>query len=48
VDAITKEDLPMLMGTLLFARGFIVLASIVVDIIYAVLDPRVSAWGGDR
>jgi peptide/nickel transport system permease protein len=42
VRAITAEDLPMLMGTLLFGTFCIVIANLVVDVLYAVLDPRVS------
>ncbi|HRG37355.1 MAG TPA: ABC transporter permease [Bacteroidia bacterium] len=43
VDALNKNDLPVVMGaTLIFAIIF-VLINIVVDIIYGVLDPRVRA-----
>jgi peptide/nickel transport system permease protein len=44
VKAITREDLPVLMGTLLFATLCIVLANLVVDVLYAVLDPRTTHW----
>jgi peptide/nickel transport system permease protein len=40
-DAIAGRDLPIIMGTTLFAAAFIVLANIVVDIVYSVVDPRV-------
>lgn len=40
--SITSEDLPVLMGTLLFGTLLIVLANLVVDVVYAILDPRVS------
>lgn len=43
VSAITREDLPLLIGTLLVATGFIVVANVVADIVNAVLDPRVTA-----
>jgi peptide/nickel transport system permease protein len=39
--AILQRDLPMVMGTVVFAAAFIVLANLVVDLLYAVLDPRV-------
>lgn len=42
--SITSEDLPLLMGTLLFGTMLIVLANLVVDVVYAILDPRVSHW----
>lgn len=41
VRAISQEDLPVLMGTLLFGTLCIVIASLVVDVIHALLDPRV-------
>lgn len=40
--AINAQDLPVVMGTTIFATAFIVLANVVVDILYAVVDPRVS------
>ncbi len=42
--SITSEDLPVLMGTLLFGTFLIVLANLVADIAYAILDPRISHW----
>jgi peptide/nickel transport system permease protein len=41
VSAIGREDLPVIQGIVLVAAAFIVLANIVVDAVYAVLDPRV-------
>ena len=40
--AIRQRDLPMVMGTVLFAALFVVTANLVVDMLYAVLDPRVA------
>jgi peptide/nickel transport system permease protein len=40
-DAITHSDFPIVQGTVLLAALFIILANIVVDIVYAYLDPRV-------
>jgi peptide/nickel transport system permease protein len=40
-DAISGRDLPVIMGTSIFAAAFIVLANIVVDVLYSVVDPRV-------
>jgi peptide/nickel transport system permease protein len=40
-DAITNSDLPVIQGTVLFGAFFIVLMSLVVDILYAFIDPRV-------
>jgi len=41
VDSIGTGDLPMVMGVTLIATIFIVFASLVVDVLYAVLDPSV-------
>jgi peptide/nickel transport system permease protein len=40
-DAIQKSDLPIVQGTVLIAALAVILANLVVDIIYAFLDPRV-------
>lgn len=40
-EAITNLDVPLVMGTVLFGAVAILLANIVVDILYAFLDPRV-------
>jgi peptide/nickel transport system permease protein len=40
-DAITHGDFPIIQGTIVLAALFIIVANIVVDIIYAYLDPRV-------
>jgi peptide/nickel transport system permease protein len=41
VVAISRQDLPLIQGIVLVAAAFIVVANIVVDALYAVLDPRV-------
>jgi peptide/nickel transport system permease protein len=43
--AIRMRDLPMVMGTVLFAACFIVLANLIVDMVYSALDPRIGAEG---
>jgi peptide/nickel transport system permease protein len=40
-DAIINSDLPAIQGTVLFGAFFIILANLVVDVLYALLDPRV-------
>ena len=40
-DSITGSDLPMIQGTVLFGAFFIITANLIVDILYAFLDPRV-------
>jgi peptide/nickel transport system permease protein len=41
LDAIRQRDLPMISATVLISAAFVVVANIVVDIIYSVIDPRV-------
>jgi peptide/nickel transport system permease protein len=41
VNAIQTEDLPVIIGIALIASAAVIVANIVVDMFYAVLDPRV-------
>ncbi|MET9448786.1 ABC transporter permease [Streptomyces cinerochromogenes] len=41
VKAVGTNDLPMLLGVVLFAAGAIVVFNIIVDAVYALIDPRV-------
>jgi peptide/nickel transport system permease protein len=41
VYAVRGGDLPMIMATVLIAAVFVVLANVVVDLLYAAIDPRV-------
>ncbi len=43
VQAIFAQDLPKILGVTLLGAFFIVIASLVVDLLYAVIDPRVRA-----
>jgi peptide/nickel transport system permease protein len=40
-EGIINSDLPVIQGTVLFAAFFVVVANLIVDIAYALLDPRV-------
>jgi peptide/nickel transport system permease protein len=40
-NAITRGDLPIVQGTVLFGAFFIIIMNLIVDILYAFLDPRV-------
>jgi peptide/nickel transport system permease protein len=42
VTSIVNGDAPVVLGIVLCAAGFVVLANIVVDILYSILDPRVK------
>jgi peptide/nickel transport system permease protein len=41
-DSIQNSDLPMIQGTVLIGAFFIIIANLVVDILYAFIDPRVK------
>ncbi len=41
IDAIFANDLPKVMGVVMFAAFFVVMANLIVDLLYAVVDPRV-------
>ena len=45
-NAIRNQDTPMIMGTVLFASLAVVLMNLLVDLLYAALDPRVRLGGG--
>jgi peptide/nickel transport system permease protein len=44
VQAINQQDLPIIMGIVILAATFVVVANLIVDILYAVLDPRVRLY----
>ncbi|MFW6364337.1 MAG: ABC transporter permease [Spirochaeta sp.] len=46
VDAILRRDYPVVQGTILFLAFLFVLINLIVDIIYAYLDPRIHYQGG--
>jgi peptide/nickel transport system permease protein len=43
VDSVTNNDVPMIMGTVLFAATMVVVGNVLVDIVYRLIDPRVRA-----
>ena len=43
-QAINQQDLPIIMGIVILAATFVVVANLIVDILYAVLDPRVRLY----
>jgi peptide/nickel transport system permease protein len=42
IQAIGSRDLPVVLGVTMFAAFFVVVANIIVDVAYALLDPRVT------
>jgi peptide/nickel transport system permease protein len=41
IDAINQQDLPVIIGIVLIASAGVIVANILVDVVYALLDPRV-------
>jgi peptide/nickel transport system permease protein len=41
IEAVQNQDFPEIMGVVMLAAFFVVIANLVVDIVYAVADPRV-------
>jgi peptide/nickel transport system permease protein len=41
INSLTKQDLPTVIGLVLLASAFVVIANIIVDVFYSLLDPRV-------
>jgi peptide/nickel transport system permease protein len=46
VDSIGSFDVPLIMGTVLFGTFWIVVANVAVDVVQAVLDPRIRVRAG--
>lgn len=43
IDAINNRDFPVMQGTVLYAASLFVLINLAVDLLYALLDPRIRA-----
>jgi peptide/nickel transport system permease protein len=41
VTAVTAQDRPVIIGVVLLGGTFVVVANVVVDILYGLLDPRI-------
>jgi peptide/nickel transport system permease protein len=44
IQAINQQDRPVILGITILAATFVVVANLIVDILYAVLDPRVRLY----
>ena len=42
VDALEKLDFPVVMGSVLLSATFFILINILADLLYGIVDPRVS------
>lgn len=45
INAVKGRDIPVVMGTLIFVAVFVGIINLIVDIIYALIDPRVKLDG---
>ena len=45
VQALRQQDIPMVLGTVLFTSTVIVIANLLTDLSYALVDPRVKLGG---
>ncbi|MDO5408056.1 MAG: ABC transporter permease [Eubacteriales bacterium] len=45
INAVKGRDIPVVMGTLIFVAVFVGIINLIVDIIYALIDPRVKLEG---
>ncbi len=41
VDAVSQRDYPVVMATSFIFAAFVVIANLIADILYAVVDPRI-------
>ena len=48
VDAINQRDLPLVQGGVMYISVICVLIYLLVDILYAVIDPRIRLGGGNE
>ncbi|GAA2642926.1 ABC transporter permease [Dactylosporangium fulvum] len=47
-EAVTAQDIPVVMGVVVFAAATFVVISLVVDLVYPILDPRVTVYSARR
>jgi peptide/nickel transport system permease protein len=45
LQAVLNKDVPMIMGTVLFAALLVVAANLIVDVVYRLVDPRIKVGG---
>ncbi|MGO4833222.1 ABC transporter permease subunit, partial [Rhizobiaceae sp. 2RAB30] len=45
-EAVAARDTPLLLGIILVSAVLVIVVNLVVDIVYALLDPRVGSNGG--
>jgi len=46
VEAVFNQDIPLIMGTVLFSALLVVGANVVVDLVYVLIDPRIRDGRG--
>ena len=48
VNCVTQLDYPMICGSTIFYGVFLIIATLIVDILYGVIDPRIKIQGGKK
>jgi peptide/nickel transport system permease protein len=48
VDAVAHEDVPVLQGVAVLLALLVVAVNLLVDVLYALVDPRIAFGGGRR
>ena len=43
VDAVKRQDIPVIMGTVIYMAAIFAVVNLVVDIIYSFVDPRIKS-----
>ena len=41
IESVQDYDLPVIVGTVLFAATFVIVGNLIVDLLYAWIDPRI-------
>ena len=47
VDSIFRRDSPMLLGIMIFSSAMVIVANLLTDLVYRLIDPRIRV-GGSR
>ena len=48
VQSISNRDYPVIMGTTIFLASFIIIMNLIVDVLYMLVDPRISVGKGGK
>ena len=46
IQSILNRDYPIIMGTTIFLAAFVIIMNLLVDVLYKVIDPRITLGSG--